>query len=115
TLTMTLTATPTQQPQIANSLKQRLLSERIVVLNNPIKDGVLRIAFYNEDDAIVFISLYNISGELVMNLNKNITAGFSVIQEKISKTTGVYILRTVIKTNTEKIELPLKKVGIIKK
>lgn len=114
TMTLTPTMTPTQQSQISDSLKHKLLRERIVVLNNPVKDGMLRMAFYNESDAIVFISLYNINGEIVIKMNRGINSGFTIIHEKISKAPGVYILRAVVKTDTEKINLPLKKVGVIK-
>jgi hypothetical protein len=118
TLTLTPTITPTMiitpQPQIAELLKNKLLREKIVILNNPVRDGMLKIALYNENNAIVYFSLYNISGELVMQFNRNINGGFAMVQEKISKAPGIYILRTVVKTDTETINLPLKKVGVIK-
>ncbi len=114
TLTLTPTITPTLQPQISDSLKYKLLRDRIAVLNNPVKDGILRIALYNEKNAIVKISLYNINGELVMKINSNIAGGFTILEEKISKALGIYILRTIIKTDTETINLPLKKVGVVR-
>lgn len=122
TFTITLTSTPTltptitytQQPQISDSLKYKLMRDRIIVLNNPVRDGNLRIALYNENNGIVRIFLYNISGELIMKVSSNIAGGFSILQEKISKAPGIYILRAVIKTDTETINLPLRKVGVIK-
>ena len=118
TVTFTLTATPTitstTQPQIAGPLKQRLLKERIVVLNNPVRDDILRVALYNENNGIVKISLYNINGELVMKMERNINSGFTILQDKISKASGIYVLKTIIKTDNDIIKLPLKKVGVIK-
>lgn len=114
TPTLTPTKTHTRQFYISDSLKNKLLHNRIVVLNNPVKDGNLRIALYNENNGIVQIFLYNINGELVMKIKQEITGGFTILQEKIRKAPGAYIIRAMIKTSIETINLPLQKVGVIK-
>jgi hypothetical protein len=90
------------------------MQEKAVVLNNPIRDGILRIALYNENNGIIHVSLYNISGELVMKIDDNVDGGFTILQKKISKAPGIYLLRIVIKTDKRTISLPIKKIGIIK-
>jgi len=111
---MTPTMTPAIQPQISDSLKNKLMQEKMVVLNNPIRNGILRIALYNENNGIIYVYLYNISGELVMKIDGNVDGGFTILQEKFSKAPGIYVLRVVIKTDKGTVNLPLKKIGVIK-
>lgn len=117
TFTNTPSLTPTTtyiQQQISDSLKSKVMRDKIIVLNNPIKDGNLRIALYNENNGIVWIFLYNICGELVMKISSDIASGFSILRENISKASGIYILRVMIKTDTKTINLPVKKVIVIR-
>jgi hypothetical protein len=62
------------------------------------------------------VSLYafNVAGELVYKETLPVSAGPNVFDREFRKARGVYILRAVVKTNSNISKLPMKKFAVVK-
>ena len=110
-MTGTPTLTPTPTSQFHQGLVNTLVSEKLVVFNNPVEDGILSMAFYVETAGAAFIYLYTLTGEMAMSVSLDVGAGPVRHEEDIGALSrGIYIVRVAIGSG-EAVNLPLRKIA----
>jgi hypothetical protein len=111
TLTATTTLTPyqtsTKTPVISAAAIEK---NRVIVFNNPVKDGRVKAGFYSENEANGQVRFYSVTGELVKQVRIKAAAGPNIFEVDFSRyASGLYIMRI----NLGGKELPDRKIAVV--
>lgn len=116
TVTVTLTGSPTTVPNTptptitaTSALGVNIASEKMVILNSPVKNGRLQLGIYVQSAVTARIFVFNIAGELVYKETMPLFEGSNVIDRPFKKAGGIYILR--VYAGSQKI--PVKKFAVV--
>jgi hypothetical protein len=110
--TATITPTPTTTP--ADVLLANIEKNKFIIIDNPVRDGRLKLWLYAEESGQVIIYVYDITGELVFRYGFNASTGANRVDRDFKKAPGIYVVRAVVTGNGVKLELPVRKLAIIK-
>ena len=117
TPTVTLSATPTITPYqtLTNTPTPDLAAisaarDRLIVFNNPVRNGKIKAGFYSDRNASAIIRIYSMTGELVRSFKMDANTGSNLFECAFDRfASGVYIL----KVNIDGVDLPERKIGVI--
>ena len=111
TQTPILTATNTPFPQLAQGFLEKIKENKIILFGQPVKNSIIKIGLFAEQEGIAEIFIFNIKGELVKKFVLTVKAGVNIIEkEKGNMASGIYVVSVKIQNKN----LPLKKLVIIK-